>query len=68
MFTKDNPRGAVPGAVPNGYYIKNQQPFLDLTTYPVGSATIQNVDFASNEPWLPHNVAYMHAFSVLTQE
>ncbi len=63
MFCRDNPRGAVPGAVPNGYFLKNGMPYLDLKEYPVGSAMIQNVDYKSNEPWLPHNVALLHALS-----
>src|SRR5271157_3506895 len=66
MFCRNNPRGAVPGEVPNGYFEKNGVPYVDLSDVGVGSAAIQNADFNSNEPWLPHNVALLHALSVLT--
>ncbi len=47
-YSANNPHGQIPGAIPNGYYFKNGEPYLDLQSYPVGSAGVQNVDFNSN--------------------
>lgn len=64
IYCDNNPRGAVPGAIPNGYTMRHQVPFVDLLDAGVGSAGIQGVSPGSNEPWLPHNVAFLHAFSL----
>ena len=47
------------GAVPNGYITRNGKPWVDLTPADMGSATVNAISFESNEPWLPHNVAFM---------
>jgi hypothetical protein len=65
-FTEDNPRGAVPGAIPNGYILKYDQPYVDLSPGQMGSLRVHNIDFESNEPWLPHNIAFLLAFSSMT--
>ena len=56
-------RGAVPGAIPNGYVRDlggNDRPGVDLTTggrlYP---------SYRTNEPWLVHNVFYLLAVTAL---
>ena len=56
-------RGAVPGAIPNGYVRDlggNDRPGIDLTTverlYP---------SYRTNEPWLVHNVFYLLAVTAL---
>jgi hypothetical protein len=68
MYIPANPRGAVPGAIPNGYHDRKGDgiPYLDLQTAAVGSANIHNINFNTNEPWLPHNVACMIALSMIT--
>ena len=47
-----NPRGAVPGAIVNGYGTTNAMedfPFFDLF----------GGDWHTSEPWLPHNAWYL---------
>jgi Glycosyl hydrolase family 9/Cellulase N-terminal ig-like domain len=65
-FEENNPRGATPGAVPNGYIERDNKPYLDLEEPEMGGAVVQNIDFDSNEPWLPHNIAFLMAISTLS--
>ncbi|GAB4313903.1 MAG: hypothetical protein Kow0069_15230 [Promethearchaeota archaeon] len=71
-----NPRGAVPGAIPNGYTrdwfgvypldAAPDMPYFQMT----GAGGLQaneqvNVEYRTNEPWLPHNVHALLAFGAL---
>ncbi|MBD3351239.1 MAG: hypothetical protein GF364_07110 [Candidatus Lokiarchaeota archaeon] len=63
-----NMRGAVPGAIPNGMISKNNRydkPWFDTSPWFAGSVFDHHADSSSNEPWLPHNVQALNAFSLL---
>ena len=62
-FSAQNPRGAVPGAIPNGYINQNNLPYLDLRPTPVGSAAISNPNQGSNTAELKQTDAFLLAFS-----
>lgn len=65
-----NIRGAIPGCVPNG--IIRQKPTInapgpDAPWFDLTEPTLEegNADYASNEPWIPHNAFYLLASSEL---
>ncbi len=61
-----NPRGAVPGAIPNGYILgPDGNPYFDMGTTFAGISLPSSINYRSNEPWLPHNIAYLNALSIL---
>ena len=54
-------RGAVPGSVVNGITYRgpgDDRPYFDMSGIDIPS-------FESNEPWLPHNTAYLAALTAL---
>jgi hypothetical protein len=66
-MTKDNPRGAVPGLIPNGIIDDGKgKPYLDLTEAQSGPGIIRSISYESNEPWLIHNIAFLFMISALT--
>jgi hypothetical protein len=65
-FSNDNPRGAVPGEIPNGYILKNNQPFIDVRPT-AGSVGVSEIDWSSAEPWIVHNVAFLFAMSTVSK-
>ena len=61
-----HPRGAVPGAIPNGFVRSPyalDQPGFDLS--PVGSESA-HPSYRTSEPWLVHNMFYLLALSALS--
>ena len=57
FMIKNNPRGAVPGAVVNGIVARDPYhdiPHVDWDPFPLA-------EYNSNEPWLPHNAYYVLA-------
>jgi hypothetical protein len=58
-------RGAVPGAIPNGFVrdmAGNDRPGVDLST-----GGRQYPSYRTNEPWLVHNVFYQLAATALQE-
>ncbi len=61
FMIKNNPRGAVPGAVVNGIAAEDMfhdKPFVDWDSFPLA-------DYECNEPWLPHNAYYIMALTAM---
>ncbi|MFH1743704.1 MAG: glycoside hydrolase family 9 protein, partial [bacterium] len=57
FMIKNNPRGAVPGAVVNGIVARDlyhDSPHVDWDPFPLA-------EYECNEPWLPHNAYYVLA-------
>ena len=60
-----HPRGAVPGAIPNGFVRSAyglDQPGFDLSRVGSGRA---HPSYRTSEPWLTHNMWYLMALSAL---
>ncbi|HME55811.1 MAG TPA: glycoside hydrolase family 9 protein [Candidatus Lokiarchaeia archaeon] len=64
-FEADNPRGAVPGEIPNGYVLQDGRPYLDIRTG-AGSVGVSEIDWNSAEPWIVHNVAFLYAMPTVS--
>ncbi|NMC03752.1 MAG: hypothetical protein GYA24_01005 [Candidatus Lokiarchaeota archaeon] len=64
-YIPGNPRGAVPGAIINGIIEKDGLPFMNVNSAAGSSIQDHLADAMSNEPWLPHNVHFMHAIAAL---